>query len=131
MARTASAFREFPTVNEAYGHVRSLLQDPSLNEKHPEIGKAVVPAWVYVHSCVPERFNLPALERAANLIGARCKRMVVPLLRSGSLDPEDFATRLRDPNRFNDFIAQWVLRPLTGRALGRKRTMAGSTPAES
>jgi hypothetical protein len=129
MARPVSAFKEFPVVSKAYGHVRNLLRDPGLNEQHPEIGKIVVPAWVYVHACVPAHFNLPPLERAANLIDSRCMEMVMPLLRSGALDPDAYAARLRDPVRFKEFISGWVRRPLTGRALEKKRARHGPVPA--
>lgn len=125
MPRPVSAFREFPSVSQAYGHVRARLRDPSLLAKHPEIGRIVVPTWVFVHASVPDCFNLPVLDRAANLIESRCKGMVMPLLRSGALDPEAYAARLRDPTRINEFISQWIRRPIKGRALEKMRATRG------
>lgn len=119
MARPVSAFKEFPIVNEAYSLARTQMWSLFTNEALPEFGRIVVPTWAYMHSCVPEHFNLPPLRHEANLIESRCKQMVKPLLRSGVLAPDDYAARVRGHVRFAEFVARWISRPLKGRALDK------------
>ena len=123
MSRPVSSFREFPVVNAAYGQVRERLLLLVRDGIHPELGRIVVPAWVYMHACVPKQFKLPSLPRSTNWIGWHCANMILPLLRSGELQPEKYAALITDPVRFTGFLKQWLSRPLAGRALGKTRTL--------
>lgn len=117
MARPASAFHDFPVVNQAYAEMRTCLKAMIDRQNRPEIGRIVVPAWAYMHACVPEEFALPPLRHEANLVAARCLEMVNPLLQSGTLSPELYASRVSDADRLSRFINQWIQRPRKGRAL--------------
>ena len=128
MARPPSAFRDFPVVNQAYGSMRTRLQTMIDQQILPEIGRIVVPAWAYMHACVPEEFVLSSLRHEANLVAARCLEMVIPLLQSGALSPELYASRVSDVDRLSDFINDWIRRPRKGRALAILSCASGYPP---
>lgn len=121
MARPITAFREFPIVNAAYARVRQWLLDFAESNPRPELGLIDVPLWLFVHEVVPSRCELPELGKAATGIGKRCQAMILPLMRSGELSPEEFARLLGDRVRLGVFMGKWLERPLGGRALGIAR----------
>jgi hypothetical protein len=121
MARPITAFREFPIVNAAYAGVRQRLLDLAESNPRPELGLIDVPLWLSVHESVPSRCQLPELGKAAGGIGKRCQAMILPLIRSGELSPEEFARLLGDRVRLGVFMEKWLERPLSGRALGIAR----------
>lgn len=133
MAAPIKAFREFPAVKQAYTHIRGRLDTMIRTENRPELGAIDLPLWNYIHSCVPERFSIPTLGNAGTAIGPRCTEMVIPLLTSGQLPPQDYADRIMDSGRFEQFIHGWTTRELGGRPLGRKRarTTQSNPPSDS
>lgn len=125
MAAPVKAFREFPAVKDAYTQVRERLKSITLEKNCPELGLVDVPLWLYLRSCVPEIFCLPALGHAASGIGPRCKEMVMPLLISGQLDPEAFAATIRDTGRLRLFVEHWIARKPGGRVTAKKKILRG------
>lgn len=123
MPRPINAFSEFPVVNEAYAAARAAVQERKLREDSPELGLVDVPLWRFVHSCVPDCFRLPDLSNAATRIGRRCQEWILPLLRSGELVPEEFAAKVRDRQRLEEFLTNWVSRSLGGRARGKRKPL--------
>ena len=131
MARPVSAFREFPVVKQAYTHIRERLKTMIRNANRPELGAIDPPLWHYIHSCVPAHFVLPELGKAATGIGLRCKEMVMPLLVSGQISSQDYAARIMDSVRFEEFIRHWIGRELGSRPLGKQRGQSPPTASAS
>lgn len=123
MAAPVKAFREFPVVKEAYTQVRDRLKSITAEQNRPELGAIDPPLWLYIRSCVPEAFSLPALGHAASGIGPRCKEMVIPLLTSGQLDPEVYAATICDTARLDRFLEKWIARKLGGRGIEKTRNI--------
>lgn len=129
MARPVSAFRKFPIVKQAYTHVRERLFTMIRSENHPGLGAIDLPLWNDIHSCVPESFSIPDLGNGGTAIGPRCKKMVIPLLTSGQLSPQDYSCSIMDSSRFEQFIGSWCTRQLGNRAAGKER--AQTPPPDS
>ena len=131
MPRPISAFSEYLCVKQAYAHIRECLKNMVQKENRPELGAIDPPLWHYMHSCVPGHFDLPELGKAATAIGPRCTKMIMPLLVSGKLTPHDYAARIMDPYRFQQFIRSWISRDLGSRPLGKKRAQSLARAIES
>ena len=114
MARTSDTFKEYPSINEAYIKTRERISgmigiwNRTTDDTRFHIALVDVSLLNFFHACVPTSFYLPELARNANGIRQCFKKMLYPLLKDGSLYPDEFIRNLEDNERLKTFMKDWT-----------------------